>query len=80
MGDGFLADFVQGAALDSPVLRGEAGMACLEESLRAGESMVAVGRAIDELNPAIAQLEQAGGVVIANRIQMEQGKIRLWVA
>jgi hypothetical protein len=54
--------------------------AALEESLASGSGMDRVETAIDDLNPAIAQLEQVAGPGVANRIQMEQGKIRLWVA
>jgi hypothetical protein len=54
--------------------------AVLEESLQAGIGMEQVAAAIDDLNPAIARLEQVAGPGVANRIQMEQGKIRLWVA
>jgi hypothetical protein len=54
--------------------------AALEESLLAGIGMEQVAAAIDDLNPAIARLEQVAGPGVANRIQMEQGKIRLWVA
>jgi hypothetical protein len=54
--------------------------ATLEESLQAGSRMEQVEVAIDDLNPAIAQIEQVAGPGVANRIQMEQGKIRLWVA
>ncbi len=54
--------------------------AALEESLASGSGMDRVETAIDALNPAIAQIEQAAGPGVANRIQMEQGKIRLWVA
>jgi hypothetical protein len=53
--------------------------AVLEASLLAESGMEQVEVALDDLNPAIARLEQVAGPGVANRIQMEQGKIRLWV-
>lgn len=53
--------------------------AILVDCLERGEGMTAVEAALDELNPAIAQLAAVTGPVFANRIQTEQAKVRLMV-
>jgi hypothetical protein len=71
-----------GEKYEASSLRAQLGAvaAALEESLASGSRMEQVGAALDQLNPAIAQIEQVAGPGVANRIQIEQGKIRLWVA
>jgi hypothetical protein len=71
-----------GDKYEADSLRAQLGAvaAALEESLQMGSGMEQVEVALDDLNPAIAQIEQVAGPGVANRIQMEQGKIRLWVA
>jgi hypothetical protein len=70
-----------GEKYEASSLRAQLGQvaAALEEGLLAGSGMEAVAIALDELNPGIARIEQVAGPGVANRIQMEQGKIRLWV-